>query len=145
MAIAGKLMREAAHVAGALHVVLPAQGFTPTPRRPMLPWPWPDWQSPSRWRSPGCARSRQGRNRSPHCRLWQTAAPPAQILCRNARDGLQRLRAVARVGHEARPVGELIGIATLAMKALSSSPSVTITWASAVITATLVPGCSGRW
>jgi hypothetical protein len=37
MPIAGKLMREAAHVARALNVVLPAQGFTPTPRRPMLP------------------------------------------------------------------------------------------------------------
>jgi hypothetical protein len=35
--VAGALVGLAAHVGGALDVVLSAQGFTPTPGRPMLP------------------------------------------------------------------------------------------------------------
>ena len=34
-----------------------------------------DWRSPSPWSSPGCARSRPGRNRSRRCRRSRTAGP----------------------------------------------------------------------
>ena len=79
--------------------------------------PSPGWRSPSPRCCPGCARSRPARNRSRRCRRWRTAAPrrgPSSAgtpvtVC-------HRLRAVARLGDERRPVGERLGIAALARR-----------------------------
>ena len=73
------VVRERAHVAGALHVVLPRSGFTPTPGRPMLPVSIARFAIPMTvvelWR----ARSRRGRSRSPRCRRWLEPRRRAQL------------------------------------------------------------------
>ena len=55
--VAGQLVRERAHVAGALHVVLAAQRVHADARAGRYcRSPSRDWRSPSPWSSPGCAR-----------------------------------------------------------------------------------------
>lgn len=53
-------------------------------------------------------------------------------------------RAVPRLRHEGRPVLEGVTVAEFADEPLVGQASVTIVWASAFITAALVPGLSGK-
>ena len=108
--------------------------------------PSPDWRAPSPRCCPGCARSRPARSRSRRCRRWRKAAPrrgssaAGTPVIASTASGLLR-----GFGDERRPVGERLRIAALAHeRPRSTSPSVTMTCASAVSTATLVPGRSGR-
>jgi hypothetical protein len=68
----------------------------------------------------------------------------AQLLGRNAGQHLGHLGRMADVRDELGIILELVPVAAFADERLVESFSVTITWASAVTTATLVPGRSGR-
>jgi hypothetical protein len=146
VAVAGELVREGAHVAGALHVVLPAQRV-------------------HAHAGPADVAGGHGQVRHAHdhgralavlgdaqavidrriARIGVEAGCSPHVGRGHARQVLDGLGGVALVGDEAGPALEVVEVAALAHVISSISPSVTITWAMALMIATFVPGSSGRW
>ncbi len=124
----------------------PRSGFTPTPSRPTLPVAIARFAMRHDHRRAlavlGDAEAVVDRRVRPR---GVEAGRGPQLPGRDAGDRRQGLRAVLGPGDERRPVGEASSSQRSATKSSSTRPSVTTTCAMALITATLVPGCSWRW
>jgi hypothetical protein len=102
--VARQFVRERAHVAGTLHVVLAAERVHADARTADIAGqPWRGWRSPSPWSNPGSARSRRGRNRSRHCRPGIETRRAADFLRRHAGEGFGRFRRMALGRKRRRP------------------------------------------
>ena len=145
--VAGQLVRERAHVARALHVVLTAQRVDADAVAADVAG---DHRQVGHAHDHGRALAVLGDAEAVvDGRVRPGRVQPgrrAQVGRRDAGDRLGGLRAVLRAADELRPARRSRPARTAPRRtSRSTRPSVTTTCAIALTTATLVPGCSCRW